>query len=330
MRIIVLLLLVCTGVYAQSEIRNFKGIIKNSTVDSIIVEKQRGNWRGAYAVDGNGHFSGRLQQGLGMFDFYYGEKEITLFLGNDTDITITADANNFIETLHFEGKGVEESIYLLNIERDKAKLTNKLKKGVSREALQQPATEMIEKWKTTLNDSPFSFLFKNSMGFSINRLDSKALLDDLYYEIVVDEMEGTPSPDFTYENHKGGTTSLADFKGKYVYIDVWATWCGPCRGQIPYLKEIEKKYHDKNIVFVSLSIDKQKDYDKWKELVTKESLGGVQLIADKDWESDFAVAYNIKSIPRFILIDPKGNVVNADAPRPSEDVLQELLDNLLK
>lgn len=70
MRIVVLLLLVCTGVYAQSEIRNFKGIIKNSAVDSIIVEKQRGNWRGAYAVDGNGHFSGRLQQGLGMFDFY--------------------------------------------------------------------------------------------------------------------------------------------------------------------------------------------------------------------------------------------------------------------
>lgn len=209
-------------------------------------------------------------------------------------------------------------------------MTNKLKKGVSREALQQPATEMIEKWKTTLNDSPFSFLFKNSMGFSINRLDSKALLDDLYYEIVVDEMEGTPSPDFIYENHKGGTTSLADFKGQYVYIDVWATWCGPCRGQISYLKELEKKYHDKNIVFVSLSIDKQKDYDKWKQFVTKESLGGVQLIADKDWKSDFAVAYNIKSIPRFILIDPKGNVVNADAPRPSEVALQELLDNLLE
>lgn len=330
MRIIVLLLLVCTGVYAQSEIRNFKGTIKNSTVDSIIVEKQRGNWHGAYAIDDKGNFSGRLQQGLGMFDFYYGEKEITLFLGNDTDITITADANNFIETLHFEGKGVEESIYLLNIERDKAKLTNKLKKGESREALQQPATEMIEKWKTTLNDSPFSFLFKSSMSFSINRLDSKTLLDDLYYEIAVSKMEGTPSPDFTYENHKGGTTSIKDFKGKYVYIDVWATWCGPCRGQIPYLKELEKKYHDKNIVFVSLSIDKQKDYDKWKQFVTKESLGGIQLIADKDWKSDFAVAYNIKSIPRFILIDPKGNVVNADAPRPSEGALQELLGNLLK
>ncbi|GGB79588.1 hypothetical protein GCM10007424_19690 [Flavobacterium suaedae] len=330
MRIIVLLLLVCTGVYAQSEIKNFKGTIKNSTVDSIIVEKQRGTWREAYALDKNGNFSGRLQQGLGMFDLYYGKKQITLFLGNDTDITITADANNLLETLHFEGKGIEENIYLLNIERDKAELTNKLKNGVSREELQQPANEMIEKWKSTLNNSPFQFLFKSSMGFSFARLNGKALLDELYYEIAVAKLEGNASPDFTYENYKGGTTSLSDFKGKYVYIDVWATWCGPCRGQIPYLKEIEEKYHDKNIVFISLSIDKQKDHDKWKEFVKKESLGGVQLIADKDWESDFAVAYNIKSIPRFILIDPKGNVVNADAPRPSEAALQELLNNLLK
>ena len=330
MRVIVLLLLVCTGVYAQSEIRNFKGTIKNNTADSIIVEKQRGNWRGAYALDEKGNFSGRLQQGLGMFDFFYGEKEITLFLGNDTDITITADANNLLETLHYEGKGVEESKYLLNIERDKAELTNQLKKGVSREALQQTTTEMIDDWKTTLNNSSFSFLFKNSMGFTLNRLDGKALLDDLYYEIAIGGMEENPSPGFTYENYKGGTTSLTDFKGKYVYIDIWATWCGPCRGQIPYLKEMEEKYHDKNIVFVSLSIDKQKDHDKWKQFVTKESLGGVQLMADKDWESDFAVAYNVKSIPRFILIDPKGNVVDPDAPRPSEEALQKLLDNLLK
>ncbi len=330
MKKIVLLLLAYTGVYAQSEIKNFKGTIKNSTVDSVIVENQRGTWHKGYALDKNGNFSGRLQQGLSMFTLYYGETEIPLFLGNDSDITITADAKNLIETLRFEGKGMEENTFLADMERDKAELANQLKKGVSKEALEQPASDMVDSWKARMKDKSLSFHFKTFAGYRFTQMDSKRILDELDSEIAITRMEGKPSPNFTFENHKGGTTSLTDFKGKYVYIDVWATWCGPCLKEIPHLKEIEEQYHDKNIVFVSLSIDKQADHDKWEQLVTKEALGGVQLIADKEWESDFTVSYNIKSIPRFILIDPKGNVVKADAPRPSEAALQNLLDKILK
>ncbi len=141
--------------------------------------------------------------------------------------------------------------------------------------------------------------------------------------------EGNPSPTFNYENHKGGTTSLADLKGKYVYIDVWATWCGPCLREIPALKETERNYHGKNIEFVSISIDEPKDYDKWKEMVTEKSLSGIQLMADKNWESKFVHEYGILGIPRFILIDPQGNIVSADAPRPSDPMLKKTLDGLL-
>jgi thiol-disulfide isomerase/thioredoxin len=70
-------------------------------------------------------------------------------------------------------------------------------------------------------------------------------------------LKGTPSPEFNFENHKGGTTKLSDIKGKYVYIDIWATWCAPCRQEIPYLQKIEKKYEDKRIAFVSISIDQK-------------------------------------------------------------------------
>nr|WP_320120420.1 TlpA disulfide reductase family protein [uncultured Marinifilum sp.] len=136
--------------------------------------------------------------------------------------------------------------------------------------------------------------------------------------------KGMPSPKFVdYENCAGGTSSLDDFKGKYVYIDVWATWCGPCRGEIPHLQKVEHKYHGKNIEFVSISVDQDKD--KWKKMVTDKELGGVQLIAS---DKQFTDAYAITGIPRFILIDPAGKIVSKSAPRPSNPELITLFNEL--
>ena len=132
---------------------------------------------------------------------------------------------------------------------------------------------------------------------------------------------GKASPGFDYENFKGGKTSLESLKGKYVYIDVWATWCGPCRREIPSLQKVEEEYKGKNIEFVSLSIDQKKDYDKWRKMVEEKSLGGIQLFADNDWNSQFVKEYAIEGIPRFILVDPNGNIISADAPRPSDPKL---------
>jgi hypothetical protein len=92
------------------------------------------------------------------------------------------------------------------------------------------------------------------------------------------------------------------------------------------LKAIEKEYHGKNIEFVSISIDAQKDHEKWKKMVADKELKGIQLFADNDWKSDFVKNYAIDGIPRFILIDTEGKIVNADAPRPSEEKLKELIE----
>ncbi len=150
-----------------------------------------------------------------------------------------------------------------------------------------------------------------------------------YYENLKKIQIGEPSPKFeNYENYAGGTTSLDDLKGKYVYIDVWATWCGPCLAQIPALKETEKSYHNKNIQFLSISLDKPNDYEKWRTMIKDKELGGVQLLADKDFESRFIKDYVIRGIPKFILLDPEGNIVKANAPRPSDIALIELFDKL--
>jgi thiol-disulfide isomerase/thioredoxin len=190
------------------------------------------------------------------------------------------------------------------------------------------------------NDILFDFA-NQSMGYSNNvdafyelykTLSTNKKNNDIItekYNKLTAVAVGRPSPKFiNFENYAGGTTSLDDLKGKYVYIDVWATWCGPCKREIPFLKEVEEKYHGKNIEFVSISIDKASDHDKWKAMVNDKSLGGMQLFADNDWKSSFVTDYQIQGIPRFILIDDKGNIVDPNAPRPSSPALINLLSTL--
>ncbi|MGB1042815.1 MAG: TlpA family protein disulfide reductase [Tenacibaculum sp.] len=100
----------------------------------------------------------------------------------------------------------------------------------------------------------------------------------------------------------------------------------PCTKEIPFLEKVEKQYHDKNIVFISLSIDKQKDKGKWKEMIADKNMKGIQLLADNDFKSDFIKDYIITTIPRFILLDPEGNIISSDAYRPSNPKLIELFN----
>ena len=140
---------------------------------------------------------------------------------------------------------------------------------------------------------------------------------------AVDNMpkEGEPAIDFNYPNIEGNKFSLASFKGNLVYVDVWATWCGPCKAEIPALQQLETDYHDKNITFMSISVDK--DQEAWENMVAEKELGGVQLWADSRFISE---NYVIMSIPRFMLFDSEGNVISTNAPRPSSDEIRELLE----
>ena len=148
------------------------------------------------------------------------------------------------------------------------------------------------------------------------------------HQKVVAFKKGAVSPKFSYPDTNGKIISLDDLKGKYVFIDIWATWCGPCIREIPYLKEIHEAYENKGIDFVSLSIDDQEDKEKWLKMIKDQNLPGTQLLADNGYNSEFLKAYNVSAIPRFILIDKEGNILDADAPNPSDPRLKEILNNL--
>jgi thiol-disulfide isomerase/thioredoxin len=144
----------------------------------------------------------------------------------------------------------------------------------------------------------------------INRMKEK-------FDRIKNLKKGSLSPSFNYPDSSGKNISLESLKGKLVYVDVWATWCGPCKAQIPFLKQLEEKYREEDIAFVSLSIDQLKNISKWKDMIVDKELEGIQIIADKAWRSKFVTDYVIEGIPRFILIDKDGNLMNPMAPRPA-------------
>ena len=143
--------------------------------------------------------------------------------------------------------------------------------------------------------------------------------------LVNQPQNGESYIDFSYENTMGEPVSLSSFKGSLVYVDVWATWCGPCKAEIPYLKTLEQDYHEQNIVFLSVSVDTDKD--QWLKMVEEEALSGVQLWAD-GW-SQITKDYAIFGIPRFMLFSEDGKVISNDAPRPSNEETRELFDKHL-
>ena len=135
---------------------------------------------------------------------------------------------------------------------------------------------------------------------------------------------GGVAADFTYPDVNGKNVSLSDFKGKVVLIDVWATWCGPCKQEIPHLKKLEEEMRGTDVVFLGVSVDEARNKQKWMDFIKKEQLGGIQIFAS-GW-SKITKDYRINGIPRFIVIDRKGNVVSFDAPRPSNPALKKMLE----
>ncbi|MEO6347212.1 MAG: TlpA disulfide reductase family protein [Aquaticitalea sp.] len=286
-------------------------------------------------VDKDGHFRDTIKlETPATFTAVY-KGTFAFHLANDMDTEVNLDAENLAKSISFSGKGEAENNFL----RFKAKKSSALYGEDYKEYYSLNRTDFDTKTKNYLADLNKELEAKKSnldSTFVSNQMEEMKAFEGQNLTQYEEQQKinkalakGNVSPEFNdYLNYAGGTSSLKDYKGSYVYVDVWATWCGPCKYEIPFLETVEKEYHDKNIKFVSMSIDNKEDEQKWRDMIVAKKMSGIQILADKDYESQFISDYFIYGIPRFILIDPQGNIVNYDAPRPSEEKLKTLFNSL--
>lgn len=181
-----------------------------------------------------------------------------------------------------------------------------------------------------LNSYISSFDYSNSYDEGLKTLTAlteKYSLSDKYlneFRVRKASIVGTPFPEnVTLYDLLGHTVSVDQFRGKYVYIDMWASWCAPCIREIPYLREVERTLQNKDVVFVSISIDNNET--AWKNKVDELHLTGNQLLCK---DNSLGNALNIHGIPFFLIYDKDGKLYKYNAPRPSNPQLRQLLESL--
>ena len=130
-------------------------------------------------------------------------------------------------------------------------------------------------------------------------------------------------PALTDLNDKEVKYEQLPLKGKLLFIDIWATYCPDCRKELPALEALQEDYKTEPITFVSISVDRDKE--AWKAMVKEKKLRGIHLYASPETKELFKELYDLRSIPRYMLIDEKGNIINANLPMPSDKNLKELI-----
>ncbi|PWK76552.1 peroxiredoxin [Mucilaginibacter oryzae] len=120
---------------------------------------------------------------------------------------------------------------------------------------------------------------------------------------------GATAPEFAEADTAGKMVSLSSFRGKYVLIDFWASWCGPCRGENPNVVKAYKAYKDKNFTILGVSLDRQNAKDKWLAAIHQDGLTWNHVSDLKFWDSKVAALYAVRAIPQNFLVDPKGKII---------------------
>ena len=182
--------------------------------------------------------------------------------------------------------------------------------------------------KKYLSENPASpiamFIFRQFVGYDINADEAEPVFLSLSEKLrsgpagkeMAEKIEiakktgvGRMAMDFTQNDTLGNPVSLSSFKGKYVLIDFWASWCGPCRQENPNVVKAFNNYKEKGFTVLGVSLDQPNAKDKWMKAIHDDNLTWTQVSDLKFWGNAVAVQYGIQAIPQNFLIDPQGKII---------------------
>lgn len=318
----------------KEEIKNSFSIIEvittnHKTLDSLIIYDKEMSWEiksiirfkeTNRALDTMNIQENKLYQ---IYSFSNGkQKELgELLISPNNRISFVLDENKPYESILYTGSFKLPNNFLAYSKKHQNQLTQLVRNGIEQkdlEVLIHEKRDLINERGISLNiiDSLSDYVRVKFNKFSdiLKQKNTKYL----YKRSLVNEIGNN----FTFTDINSNTISLKDFKDKYVYIDVWATWCKPCKLEYVFLKELEEHF-SKNDELQIISISTDRKLEEWKKYITENSIKGMQLYSGAN--SDFVKFYDIGSLPRFILLDKQGKIISPDEIRPSNPELLEKL-----
>jgi peroxiredoxin len=295
--------------------------------------------------DGAFTFTGKVSEPLLHTIKLKGEEYGAFFLLDNEDIKVEAKKDSIYKAkvIGAAQNDIYKSYYdnefkkVQNIAGPIYKLSDSLQQNGKVKLTAEQQTMMDKKWKdlqTLADDLTDKFIRKNkdkiAAALIINdRIVSYGTPEQVktYYAVLSPEVQqsvygkqlkeaidlndktaiGSPAPEFSQTDVNGKVVKLSDYKGKYVLVDFWASWCGPCRKENPNVVAAYKTYHDKGFDVLGVSLDDKKKL--WENAIERDGLTWTHVSDLKGWQNEAAVLYGVKMVPTNYLIGPDGKIV---------------------
>ena len=287
-----------------------------------------------------------------LFNLYLGYKYVSFFLDN-SDIAINGhiDSLQFLRIENAKANAAYQIVKPMLDSLTEASYEAFLETDANKKKTEKQKNDDIDlfwKMQDYVKNAALDFIIKNKQSVVSPYLARKffaenyQILDSLYgnYDFSESKNEnelyikqrlekmksvqpGKSAPDFIQSDTSGNQYQLSAFRGKYVLLDFWASWCGPCRAETPNLMKAYHLYKDKGLEIISVSVDEDKR--KWKDAIIKDGMIWIQLSDEKGWKNIAARMYDVSAVPSIFLIDKEGRII---AKKLRGEALQQKLKEI--